>query len=93
MEHSYVREIRFRNIRMALHVYLKETWRTNVLFYTPYCEAVEFEQDGFTNYMDALNSLGAYVDELCEGTRLITRLRVARAMEKLTRDVLKGEAQ
>lgn len=92
MEHSYAREIRFRGIRMVLHVYLIETWCTDVLFYTPYHEAVEFEQDGFTDYMAAVNTLGAYVDELCEGTSLITRLRVSRAMEKLTHDVLKGEA-
>ena len=94
MVHGYTRSVTFhaRRFRMILRVWKNETWRIGVTFAD--AEEVQIlEAQGFDDPMSAVNSLDAYVDELIDGARLITRIRVQRAIEKLTRDVLKGEAQ
>ena len=94
MVHVYTRTVTFyfRRFRMILRVWKNETWRIGVSFVDT-DEEENLEAQGFEDPISAVNTLGAYVDELLFGARLITRLKVNCAMERLTRDVLKGEAQ
>lgn len=94
MAQGYTRSVRFYrcDIRLVLRVWHSDIWRFSVTFAGRY-EIKSIEMSTFDDPISAVNSLGAYVDELIDGARLITRIRVQRAMEKLTRDVLKGEAQ
>ena len=82
MEHSYARSVTFyvRRFRMVLRIWKKDTWRIGVTF-DDADEARRLEIEGFEDPISAVNSLGAYVDELLGGARGITRLKVNCAME------------
>lgn len=94
MAHDYARTVTFyfRRFRMILRLWENETWGIGISFVDA-DEKENLETQGFEDPISAVKSLGTYVDTLLYGARFITRVKVTRAMKKLIRDVLKGEAR